>query len=249
MTKKVKISILILVWSIVAVQIYVNDWEYKKNEKGAVTAFSVVEDDITEEWIRGYGHFGTMELSEKSKQEMLQNLAYKLGITEGYIADSETGEDYKKVVLTKKGKYADTTIQIISLPGREEADEQYIVMDIQTREGISGAVGIYQKVKRIYEEIGVNAQVGIEVQIEKKGDYISGRRDILIRDIFKLIKAKEVDSIKKNDIYTVYGYTRLEDSYLTLNEKKVNVQVVISYAENEDKTYVKVGVPMVNSSY
>ena len=247
MTKKMKISLLILVWSIVAVQIYVNDWEYKKNE--TVTAFSVVDDDVRQEWIQGYGYFGTMELSEQSKQEMLNNLAYKLGITEGYAIDSEEREDYKKVVLEKEGKYADTSLEIISLPGKGEAEEQYIVMDIRTQEGVVEAVGLYKKTKHIYDEIGINAQVRFEIQLEKSGDCISGGKDVLIKDIFKLIKAKQVDSIQKNGICTVYGYTRLEDSSLTLNKKKVNVQVVMSYDEEEDKTYIKVGVPIVNSSY
>ena len=55
--------------------------------------------------------------------------------------------------------------------------------------------------------------------------------------------------IKENGIYTVYGSTRLEDAYLTLNKKKVNIQITMSYDEEKNKTYVKIGVPIVNSSY
>lgn len=249
MTKKVKISFLILVWSIVAVQIYVNYWEHEKNTTLAVTAFSVVDESVTEEWITGYGHFGTMEISEDTKKEMLKNLAYKLGITDGYTIAVESAENHEKMVLKKEGKYANTTLQIISMSGDNEDIEQYIAMEIQTKEGVTDAVGIYQKMKRIYEEIGMEAQVSLEVEMEKTGDYMANERDAFVEDIFDLIKAKQVDSIKNDDLYTVYGYTHLEDSYLTLNKKKVNVQIVMSYAEEEDKTYIKVGVPMVNSSY
>lgn len=249
MTKKVKISFLILVWSIVAVQIYVNYWEHEKRSTLAVTAFSVVEESVTEEWITGYGHFGTMEISEETKKEMLKNLAYKLGITEGYTFTVESAENHEKMILAKEGKYANTTLQIISMSGGTEDIEQYIAMEIQTKEGVADAVSIYQKIKRIYEEIGVDAQVCMEMQMEKNGDYMANERDAFVKDIFNLIKAKQVDSIKNDDLYTVYGYTRIEDSYLTLNQKKVNVQITMSYAEKEDKTYIKVGVPMVNSSY
>ncbi|HCJ07478.1 MAG TPA: hypothetical protein DHV96_03655 [Lachnospiraceae bacterium] len=67
--------------------------------------------------------------------------------------------------------------------------------------------------------------------------------------MFRFVHAKKVDVIKENDIYTVYGYTRLEDRYLMLNKQKVNIQIVMRYDKTKDQTYLKVGVPIVNSSY
>ena len=53
----------------------------------------------------------------------------------------------------------------------------------------------------------------------------------------------------EDNVFTVYGYTKLEPSYMKLNLRKVNIQIVMSYDEEQDKTYVKVGIPIVNSSY
>lgn len=248
-TRKAKISFLILVWSIVAIQIYVNYQEHEKNATQAVTAFSVVDDDVTEQWIKGYGNFGSMEISSETRREMLENLALKLGITDGYTFATGSGDGYEKMVLTKKGKYADTTLQIISMLKEEEEPEQYIVMEIQTSEAVEDGFSLYERVKRIYEEIGVKAQVSLELEMEKEGNYTENEKNFFVEEIFDLAKAKGVDSINENGIHTVYGYTRLEDSFLTLNEKKVNIQVVMTYAEQENKTYVKIGIPIVNSSY
>lgn len=249
MTRKVKLCFLILVWSIVAIQVYVNYWEREKNTALAVTAFSVMEDSITEEWIKGYGHFGTMKISEDIRKKMLKNLAQKLGITEGYTFTMGQGDDYEKMLLTKEGKYAVTTLQIISMMGKGDEPEQYIVIEICTKEPVTDAMGLYQKVKRVYKEIGMEAQVSLEVEMEQTGNYAGKEGEALIQDVLDFTKAKRMDDIKENGIYTVYGYTRQEDSYLTLNGKKVNIQMVMSYAEEEDKTYVKIGVPLVNSSY
>lgn len=249
MTKKVKISFLILVWSIVAIQIYVNYKEEERQSASAVTAFSVVEDRITEEWIKGYGHFGTMDISEELRRKMLENLAQKLGITDGYTVVKELGDDFEKIVLVKEGRYAHTTLQIISMLVENDEAEQYISVDICTQESMADAWGLYQKVKRVYEEIGVEAQVSFEAEMEQKGDYVTGERESFVENIFNLTKAKQVDAIKENGLCTVYGYTKREDSYLTLKKKRVNLQIVLFYAEEEDKTYIKVGIPIVNSSY
>ena len=249
MTRKVKLSFLIVVWSIVAIQIYVNYQEKMKNQSGAVTAFSVVEDESMEEIVSGYGYFGIMEIEENTKQKMLENLAYKLGITDGYEFSTGSGDDFEKMVLTKEGKHATTTIQIISMQGKETEPEQYIVMEIKAKEKTENAVSLYNKMKRVYKEIGVDAQVSLEMEVEQNGNCITDEEGSLAEEILEVTEAKKVDSITEDNVFTVYGYTKLENSYMELNRKKVNIQIVMSYDEGKDKTYVKVGIPIVNSSY
>lgn len=232
-----------------AIQIYVNYQEKAKNESNTVTAFSVVEDETMEETISGYGCFGTMEIEENTKKKMLENLAYKLGITDGYDFSSGSGDGFEKLLLTKEGKNATTIIQIISMQSEESEPEQYIVMEIKAKEKAENAVALYNKMKRVYKEIGVDAQVSLEIEVEQNGNCISEEKGSFAQEILNLTYAKKVDSITEDDIFTVYGYTKLEDSYLELNGNKVNIQIVMSYDEEQDKTYVKIGVPMVNTSY
>lgn len=249
MTKKAKISFLIVVWSIVAVQMYVNYRQRITLDQETVTAFSVVQDEATKEVIQGYGKFGDMELSVSGKKKMLENLAQKLGITEGYSYSGATGDQYDKIILKKNGKHATTILQMISMEQEGKEPEQYIAVSIATEESIEQGVTLYQKVKRVYEEIGVEAQVSLEVEMVQKGDQVNLEKGGLPDRIFRAVHAKKVDTIKENGIYTVYGYTRLEDRYLVLNKQKVNIQIVLWYDETQDQTYIKIGVPIVNSSY
>lgn len=247
MTKKVKISFLILVWSIVAVQMFVNDKDQEKSEE-VVTAFSVMDEVVTGETIKGYGYFGTMDISDDMKKNMLENMALKLGIQEGYTFSKGTGVDFEKMILTKEGKYATTTCQVISLLGGEQP-EQYLLVQVQTKAKIDEAYQLYEKVKKLFREIEVSSQVSMEVEMEQQGNLKENGGDRYVKQVFALIDAKEVDRIEENDIYTVYGYSKEENNYLMLQGEKVNVQLVMTYDEKVDKTYVKVGVPMVNSSY
>lgn len=247
MTKKVKISFLTLVWGIVAVQMFVNYREQEKS-KQVVTAFSVMDEVITGETIKGYGYFGTMDISDEMKKSMLENMALKIGITDGYTFSKGNGADFEKMILTKEGKYATTTCQVISLLDGEQP-EQYILVQVQTTAEVDGAIQLYERVKRLFREIEVSSQVSMEVEMEQQGNLWEENGDSYVDRIFALLGAKEIDRIEENEIYTVYGYSKAEDNYLTLQGEKVNVQLVMSYDEIEDKTYIKMGVPMVNSSY
>lgn len=247
-TKKVKISFLILVWSIVAVQMFVNYRDATGDSKRAVTAFSVVDENVTGETIRGYGYFGKLDISDEMKKNMLKNLALKLGIEDGYSFTKGKGDGFTKMTLTKEGKYATTMLRIITILG-DDKPEQHITVQISTVSDIKAGFELYDRTKQVFDEIGVDGQVSMEIEMEKEGNVVSYGGENVVESIFDLAQAKRVDEIEENDIHTVYGYTKQENSHLVMNGKKINIQIVMSYDEGQDKTYVKVGLPIVNSSY
>lgn len=249
MTGKVKVSFMIVIWSIVAIQMYVN---YRQAEERTVTAFSVVDDSVSSETIKGYGYFETMKLGEVSRKKMLENLAGELGITDGYTFSSGSGDNYTKMILTKRGKHATTVLQIVSILDEMDENgipEQYIAMEITTSEGAKKVVDLYHKVKDIYDDMGLESQVSLEIDASKRGNYVSSKGKGVFEDIFEAVKARRVGSVMENGICTVYGYTASEKNYLTINDKKVNIQIALTYDENKDTTYIKIGMPIVNSSY
>lgn len=255
MTRKVKISFLILVWSIVAIQIFVNYQQRSQKQEQAVTAFSVVENDVVEEMITGYGYFGRMELSGGTKERMLKNLADKLELSTSYDIHFSEGENYEKAELIHSMEKREVVLQIVSM-GKPEKDEngvggeaeQYILIRIHTKDSVEQGKEYYDMVKRIYEEIGVRATVNFEVLMEQTGNLLKNpeaKTDYL----FDVLHASMVGMIKEDGIYTVYGYRKEEESYLMYHGEKTNVQLVMAYDEENDKTYIKIGIPMVNSSY
>lgn len=259
MTRKAKISFLILVWSIVAIQIFVNYQQSSKKEEKAVTAFSVVENNVIEEMIAGYGFFGKMELSDETKKQMLRNLADKLGIDHSYEIQSSAGRDYEKQELVYRKGTTDIVLQIVSMEGTSEKKkdveettgreaEQYILMNIHTKDSVEQGKAYYDMVRRIYEEIGVRGTVNLEIMMEEKGNLLTASEKETDA-ILEVLQADKVDEIHENGIYAVYAYRKEEDAYLMHGGEKTNVQLVMSYDEGHDKTYVKLGIPMVNTSY
>lgn len=257
MTRKAKISFLILVWSIVAIQIFINYQQSSKKEEETVTAFSVVENNVIEEMVAGYGYLGKMELSEDMKEQMLKNLADKFGLGNSYEINSFAGKDYERKELSYKAGTTEIVLQLVSIDADYENinevqkgndAEQYILMNVGTKESVEQGKAYYDMVRRIYEEIGVRGTVNLEIMMEEKGNLLTSAKKET-QALLDVLQADKVDEINENEIHTVYAYRKEEESYLMHEGEKTNVQIVMSYDEKNDKTYVKVGVPMVNSSY
>jgi hypothetical protein len=263
----------------VAIQLFVNYQQKKNQSQQAVTAFSVVNNQVIEEMVEGYGYFGTMDLSEEIKEKMLYNLADKMEL-DGDFNLSVTQEDsWEKMTLTSDSGVTHATIQFVSTNQNNDEAEHYILMDIFTQCSLENGKDCYNLMKQVYEEIGADGQVNMEVVLEKEGNLTDGASDFGTVDasekdgeaqdkgasdkdgdvqnesasevniILQTMNASKVVEICENNIYTVYGYTKEEDSYMLQNGEKVNVQIVMYYDEEADETYIKIGIPMVNSGY
>ncbi len=55
--------------------------------------------------------------------------------------------------------------------------------------------------------------------------------------------------MEESSYYVAYGYTRGLSTAKKVNGKDINLTVVLSYDENEDKTRVMIGTPLVNSDF
>ena len=247
MTRKAKISFLVLVWGIVAIQMGVN---YKEREKmnSMVTAFSIAEEAGTEKVIEGYGYFGQMELSNGNKKEMLQSLSKRLNLEGDYEWSQSEDEGCQRIILEYQLEKGKIVLQFITVT-TQEAPKQYIAMKIESYEEVKEIVTLYKKIKDLYKEIEVEATIYLEVEQEKRGNITKTDANQIIKDIFSILDAKEVERVTEQEIYTVYGYTPKEEDYLILNKEKVNVSVALYYDETTDKTYIKIGLPIINSSY
>lgn len=257
MSRKVKISFLILIWGLVAIQSFIN-WNGANKER-IVDAFSPLEDRGGENCVKGYAYLGTDSLSEKQKEEIIQKLAMELKIT----VDSPIVKSKKKEYLqwSLNSEQDNSLLQLVSLVENHDEnsqvpdsdrnkEENYLFVEIKNVNRQSGKA-LYNKLHTIFDDMGVSANVNLERTFSKNGNLQKDKkaRDEVIKNIFINEQIQIVDEIDTADFYTVYGIQN-KDCYITnLNGKKVNRQIVFSYSEEENITYVKLGYPIVNSVY
>lgn len=246
MTKKVKISFLILIWGIVSIQSYINWKEFHSKE--TVETFASIEEDTGGNCITGYAYLGRENLTEKQKEKLLKKLAQQLQMTDDYQITNSNEGDYEQWSLNQVKKDEEINIQIATL---EEAKENYIFLTIHTIKSWEEAKKIYEKIGAIYKEMDVNYNVNVETTLIEKGNLEKDTdlRKEVVEELFEKEQAEITGEIDNTDFCTVYGYTK-EDSYSqNINGKKVNRQIVFSYSKEEGVTYVKLGCPIINSTY
>ena len=74
----------------------------------------------------------------------------------------------------------------------------------------------------------------------------------LAHDMFRTMGGGEVmsqDSRLSENYYTAYGYTTGIKSYKTINGKRINMNVAVSYDEKRDVTNVLFGSPIINTDF
>lgn len=246
-----KISLIALVWLAVAAQLFINRGIQRRGD--AVEAFSSSEVIPVEACISTYGDFGEMALTGETKDIMLRNLAKKLGITDGYEITASGGNSYQESTLTKNGKYGKTVIQIVSMDVNGEEGvpvvQQTVLSDITIYEDLAYAMECKEQIEEIYREIGMEPNVNICLKGKVAGELSDSRCRELTEDILEKLNASVVQEIDNENYYCLYGYTDRFDRVIYQNGKKINVNLVITYNEEEDMSYLRLAVPYISQSF
>lgn len=250
MQKKTMTYILVLIWMVIAVQMVVNTTLKPKDK--IVEAFHVISSIPVESNVEVYGHFGDMELSVENKEQMLKNMAKQLGITEGYELYSQEGDAYEKSCLLLDGVNARTDMQVISMDTTDvdgnAITSQYIYITITLYNDVENVLTGRDLLVDMFESIGVEAHTNIYLEGELEGQLSSLKKEWLVQEFLKAMEAKEVSGNRDQYLYTIYGYTQNERQCVYQNGEKVNVNIAITYDEENDKTLIHMAVPFINKS-
>lgn len=246
-----KVILIALVWLAVFVQVFINRGIERK--ENVVEAFSSSEAIPVEACVSAYGEFGEMELAAKTKETMLRNLAKKLGITDGYDITASEGDSYRESTLTKEGKYGKTVIQIVSLDTineeRQPITQQTIICDITVYDDMEYAMECKELLEDIYEEIGIKASMNVYLKGKTPGALTLERRQEIVDTLLEQLNASVVQVIDNDDYYCLYGYTNRFDRVIYQYGKKINVNLAVTYDENEDMTYLHLAVPYISQPF
>lgn len=246
-----KVSLIALVWLAVVVQFFINRDLQRSGD--VVEAFSSSEAIPVEACVGAYGYFGEMELAGATKNTMLRNLAKKLGITDGYELTASEGDSYRESTLTKNGKYGRTVIQIVSMDtineDRQAVTQQTILCDITIYDDIAYAMECRELLEDIYQEIGMEANINVYLKGKTAGSLTQSRRQEMVDSLLKKLSASVVQEIDNENYYCLYGYTNQFDRVIYQNGKKINVNLAITYNEEEDMTYLHLAVPYISQSF
>lgn len=246
-----KTALVVLIWLAVMIQLFIN--QGMEPEGNVVEAFNSSDMVPVEVCISAYGKFGELELSGETKETMLRNLAKQLGITDGYEITASEGDSYRESTLIKNGKYGNTVLQVVSMDtmndNREPVTEQTILSDITIYDDIEYAMECKELLEDIYQEVGMTPSINLYIKGKTEGAVSEAHRKELVDGIMSSLNATPVQEIDNDNYYCLYGYTSRFDRVIYQNGKKINVNLAITYHEDENMTYLHLAVPYISQSF
>lgn len=252
MNKKTKIYVLSLIWGAIAVQLLINTNICR--EKVMVTQVMTREDEnVISSEVKAYAYYGNEVLSNENRLKIVKKMASKLGIISGYDISMEEDNDRNVVTLKKKGSEGDTCIRLVSSMKADKDNQEinnYITMEVLLKASNSDkAYMLKQDVSKIYKSLGMKANANIYICSQRKGTLSEVEIGNEVSNFMKDMNAKEIERVDLDNTICVYGYSRDIDEYVYQGDSKVNVNIAISYDENEDVSYIHRAVPFIDKSF
>ncbi|NLK21815.1 MAG: hypothetical protein GX308_06980 [Epulopiscium sp.] len=240
------LSILVIVYSVAFLQMGNN----KNGEETFIAAFLNSEFETIQINLNSWGLLNQSFSSIEEMKYMAETITDSLGIYDTTITDEKDSDIFKEITMTKASKNAKTTVKLESIKyEKENTTNTYIIVDITLYGQYESIPYLKQSIDKIFEENDIKPTTNITLTGNKDGKLTKEKKQTIALDILKNLGAKIEETYETDEIYSVYGYTKLIDDWLISNDKKININCAFRYSDYEKKTYVYLATPVIIVDY
>lgn len=178
-----------------------------------------------------------------SEEKLLKHFGEQIGLTvDGEMRTAEF-EGRRELIYEKTAAEANSVLKLVHLT---EEDAYYLCAEI-TLSGKNAVNASYMRreLLKTAEKIGL-AEVSATLELCGlfDGEIPLAEKDALTDSLLSELYAQPVYENRQNSYYTVYAYTGAVEDYITVERNKINVQVLIAYDRNQDRTEVVLASPL-----
>ena len=217
-------------------------------------------EEVGGDFIEGDLNMGGVILDEFSNISTMKDLAEEIKTTLE-ITEIQLDENEEELTIEEEG------FNQITIYGNDEKQNMItlILTSYLDSKGINGETTLFinliknqqnfklndiiDKVENIFENFGrtVDTTTCIIGTIEGRLDSRE-IEDNAIRSI-KRSKGNIVEEYQDSSLLSFTAYTPLVDRYIYSGDKKINLNLAVRYNENEGKTYIWIGTPIITIGY
>jgi hypothetical protein len=183
-------------------------------------------------------------------QKIVKETAHFLEIKGKWKIEQKEIENERQCILTKPSKDAKTTIKIESIhdPNKNQSTT-YLIIDIILYNKYNSIPYLKKKTDEFFISKNLQSTTNITMAGSYDGLLEKKEQKRIAGIIMKQLRAKAYDTYETNQIYSVYGYTKLIDQWLMSKGNKINVNLAFRYNEYENKTYLYLASPLITVDY
>lgn len=249
--KKLFMAFVILLWTGtgIALTLAFN----QENEEAVAQSFGAISCSDMAGGFTAEGSLKGEYLTGQEQQDLLKQIAEKIGITNNIQMQQEQDGNIRSVILNKQSEAANVQMKIMTREVEVEDDViqtlQYFSMSLELKQYIEQIVTLKEEVESVLQQYPFKCSYGIEYQASFDGPLSIAEKNKLSTGLLKQIKADVVSENKTDELYTIYAYTDYIRDYEIINSKAVNVNLAFSYDEVGDCTYFYMATPYLKKEY
>lgn len=219
------------------------------SETQITDAFAVTESGCIESRLQLTADYGTGFLTEHDKQALAAYLANILGIRMEGAAAYHEDEVCQMYTYEKEAKQAKTVLKVITL--QEDVARTYLYVDLIIYEDTGYQVMSYgDMLLEGFQELKVEQ---VETTLQFTGAY-DGKLALsewnrLANQILEELSGKIIYENRDPELYTIYAYSSQLPEYLSVDGKKINIQVALRYEEDNDRTVLYLASPILRGDW
>lgn len=240
-----------ILWVAVVTQVIVN--KTFREELKITDAFIKSDTDEMQSRLEIMAEYYIDTINANSEKKIISELADSIGLR--IDNDINVLEDENRIEYSffKQAKQAFTELKVISLETKEEdaiSMKHYIIVRLNLQKSIKNIDKYKTLLEASLKDLGIkNKQITLKYEGVREGDLTSARKHELAKLLIDELHGELALEYDEGDLYTVYAYTGMLNEYITTNDTKINIQLVITYNELTNKTKISLATPVMNEDY
>lgn len=224
-----------------------------EGEEQLITTFSDINFDMKESDINIWSEYSQSYMTKKQMIELGNSIAQKLNLKPEFNSRYIDRDLLKIYEIKKQAKYVNTVIKIAQ--HIEEVDnnglrvENYIVVNMTFNNKYDSVFYYKDKIKEIFKEMNLKPNDNLTLTSTYDGKIEKNQMKEIVNKVLHGVSGNIVDSFETEDIYSVYAYSNYIPQYIISNGDKVNIDIALTYNENENLTYLYIAVPVITIEY
>ncbi len=218
-----------------------------------VSAFSATNPVFTDATVEISVRYPVEYFDSFDKKQILLSVAEKIGLqmlTEPLITVTESRQE---VSYIKEAKKATTQLRAVSI-SEETTDgirmNHYLYVKLSLKESVQAVLFYKEVLEEALEGLGcTDISTIVSLTGEYEGYLTLERRDEVTDKILKALDARVMYEHRKEELYTVYGYTDAFKEYVTVEGNKINLHIAVSQNEERYRTIIYVASPILPDTW
>jgi len=197
-------------------------------------------------WAKINDNFDSLEDLNKYAKSVINSL----NINEKNIKISKIEEDNFRqidVEYTDKNK-KQISIAVQSLKNTNKS-ETYMLIDEYLLDSYYNISEEKNSIDNVFKDFKLKPKNSICFVGTFDGILNNERKSSIVKLIMDNLNAKEIESIKEDNILSVSAFSNKIKEYIEFGSEKINLNIAIRYSSFDNKTYIWVATPIISMEY